>query len=163
MCYSCILVSVTVPLSAKTLTLFKYREEGILQRFRLVRMVSAKWKTFGQLLNMYENELVAMEMDYRGPGMTSACWYAVMTRWMDEFEATWQKLHGLLRDAKCYKVARDLKRALLLAVNIKPQCHLPAVCPGPPTSTTNLEESENEESEKDTSESSTSCICCSII
>ena len=110
--------AVTVPLTIATLTLFKYRQQGCteLLRFRLISMVSAKWRLFGKLLHFHENELEAFDLDYRGPGGTTKCWCKVMDEWMKRVERSWEKVHDLLKRAECAKVARDLKRALLCAV-----------------------------------------------
>lgn len=123
--------AVTVPLSIKTLHLFKYQEEGkdSLSCFRLVCLVSAKWRELGLLLRLQPNVLDTMEMDNRGPGMTFRCWVSVMTRWMDTAEVTWEKVYTLLCEARCNKVARDLKKALFQATNVKPQAPPPAEKP----------------------------------
>lgn len=126
--------AVTVPLSIKTLYLFKYQEENkdCLSCFRLVHKVSTKWRELGHQLDLHPNELNAMEMDNRGPNMTSCCWFAVMRRWMERTErteVTWEKVYTLLWAAGCAKVARDLKRALLLAKNVKPTVKPQALLP----------------------------------
>lgn len=109
-------VATVVPLSLKTLTLLKWRDEhGFEQTFRLVDKVSAEWMQFGLLLDIGMNQLKEWGDQHRGKA--SNCWKEVMEHWLErdgtcDYPATWEGVYDLLKDMSCSKVAEDVQKAV---------------------------------------------------
>ena len=96
------------------LHLLKYRKDGNIEEFRLMNRVSAKWRKFGILLKITNNDLDGFDEKCRGD--PDNCWMKVMQRWLDGstsgYDITWEGLYQLLNDLQLSKVATDLKEAV---------------------------------------------------
>ena len=80
----------------------------------LKRRVSAKWKTFGELLDLEHNELEAWSKQYQQDA--GECWGRVMQHWLDtgndHYPVTWEGLCELLEDVGYSEVAGELSKAV---------------------------------------------------
>ena len=113
-----------IELSVKTLTLITWQdEEGKKQRFKLIEMVSTKWKEFGIRTGKNMNQLEGLErqyfLDFR------ACWCKVMEEWLNndgtsDYPAKWQGLFDMLDDIDFKGVAKGLYHALCMAAGVRP-------------------------------------------
>ena len=105
-------------LALKDLQLLKWTSpDGVVHRYRLVNHVSAKWKKFGRLINLTENQMKnwAKETDNEG------CWERVMETWLegqgqDVYPPTWQGLFEMLEDVQFGGVVPALKEAVESAI-----------------------------------------------
>lgn len=117
----CILCIIVIPLSLKTLSVLKWKDEdGCEQTFRLVNFVSFRWMDFGVLLGYTMNTMEGWKMEYQGN--VTVCWNKVMEQWLagggtHDYRATWEGLCSLLNDCNLSKAAADLKHAML-------ECHV---------------------------------------
>ena len=101
--------------SQTTLTLIKFLDEQGQQRtFRLVDLVSVKWREFGLLLGLTQNQLEGWSTQHLGN--SSHCWHEVMQHWLDGvsrgYPVSWEGLYRLLKDAEYPAVARKLEVAV---------------------------------------------------
>lgn len=90
-----------------------------MKTLRLVDMVSAKWKNFGVLLGITQNQLDVWEKQYCGNA--NMCWTKVMAYWLnggskDQYPPTWDGLYTLLEDAEYSQVAEELKKVVGKAI-----------------------------------------------
>ena len=105
-------------LALKDLQLLKWTSpDGVVHRYCLVNHVSAKWKKFGRLINLTENQMKnwAKETDNEG------CWERVMEAWLegqgqDVYPPTWQGLFEMLEDVQFGGVVPALKEAVESAI-----------------------------------------------
>lgn len=113
-----------VPLSLETLTLLKWRqEEGKVQKFELMKLVSARWKTFGMRVGQALNILDGWETQYLKD--FRVCWCKVMQQWLDddgtlEYPATWRGVIVVLEDVDFREVAQQLEIVLPLVTPPSP-------------------------------------------
>lgn len=102
--------------SLKTLSLIKWKDEqGINQRFSLIKWVCVEWRDFGKQLNIAGLKLDSWEDEYNKKA--EKCWKKVMNHWLkgrscNEYPVTWEGLKVLLTDLQHPEVAELLERAV---------------------------------------------------
>ena len=120
-------------MTPETLCLIKWRDgKGRQHKFRLVSKTSSKWREFGRLFGQEEDELEAVEVECRGK--SSSCWWKVISKWRENggtpaYPASWEGLITALEDVEYSEVARQLVRALDLAIPPPKPLPLPAFLP----------------------------------
>ena len=125
-----------IPLTMSTLTLLKWADsKGCEFKFYLFRKVSMRWKFFGRLFGLEENELDSIEEECFMK--SESCWFKVMSRWQNEggtaeYPATWRGLLTALEDIQCHSVARELERVLSSVILPPPPPPLPPLPTSPP-------------------------------
>ena len=110
------LICAGIPLSLKTLTLLKWKnEQGYVETFRLANRVCSKWQHFGTMLEQESNQLNSWAQKHSNDCLK--IWKEVMDHWLavegtHDYPATWEGLYTLLEDLEFFKVAADLKSAI---------------------------------------------------
>ena len=105
-----------VPLSLSTLTLLRWTDaKGHQLNFRLINVISSRWREFGYLFGREENELENLREECFGKA--NRCWCKVMNQWLEndgtpEYPPTWRGLLTVLVDLEYSEVARELQRVL---------------------------------------------------
>ena len=111
-----------VPLSLKTLTLLKWRnEEGRVETFRLASRVSSEWPTFGTLLDQSLDQLNHWDSKHRGNSLN--IWKEMMDHWLtaegtEDYPATWEGLYSLLDDLDLPSIAAELRHAVCMCAKL---------------------------------------------
>ena len=104
------------PLSLSTLILLKWTDaNGHQLNFRLINIISSRWREFGYLFGREENELENLREECFGKA--NRCWCKVMNQWLEndgtpEYPATWRGVLTVLVDLQYSEVARELQRVL---------------------------------------------------
>ena len=111
--------TVAIPLSLKTLTVIKWKDEnGMIQNFHLVTRACKKWKRMGILLDKNIHDLKDIEREQKEDEM---CWCSLMEEWIisggcSSYPVTWEGLYSLLVDVESLNIAKLLKRAVIKAI-----------------------------------------------
>ena len=109
-----------LPVEMRYLELIEWTSPaGVLQEYRLVEHVSAKWRQFGRQLNLTEDTLDGWHTE--ALAVVRRCWEKVMQAWLGgqgqrEYPPTWEGLYKLLRDVKKEAVVPVLREAVDRAV-----------------------------------------------
>ena len=116
-----------LPVEMRYLELIEWRSPaGVLQEYRLVEHVSAKWRQFGRQLNLTEDTLDGWHTETLA--VARRCWEKVMQSWLGgqgqrEYPPTWEGLYKLLRDVRKEAVVSVLREAVDKAVLPGSSCY----------------------------------------
>lgn len=104
-------------MTVNTLHHLQWRDEqGQEQTFRLVELVSSKWRKLGLELGFTHDQLESWADEFRGNN--EKCWDQVMQGWIDDggvsylYQANWDGLYKLLKSCKCEGIAIKLRIAV---------------------------------------------------
>ena len=113
------------PLKLKYLIMLKWEDGSHSQQPRIFSLrdkVSSKWRDFGTLLDITDNNLDAMAR--ANSNEPSSCWNRVMQHWLNrgcmDYPVSWDGLYCLLEDVQCATVAEELRKAVDLWVGPYP-------------------------------------------
>lgn len=89
-------------------------EKGNKRKFRLVSRVSNKWREFGRILGITENDMDGWFKQHLA--FDSECWIKTMKYWLEDgsehYPVTWDGLVEMLEDVNLAGVAKELKQVL---------------------------------------------------